>query len=626
MPDLRRFALLLVAISAALAPSAGARAQDTQRRIEIHFTPTVRAQLAIWIESSDGTIFETVRLTDAVAYRGIANRPGALQMNSGWHWPYGRREGVLPVWAHRRAEASGTTFPRVIFSGRVSEGNASSAGSIGETPNTRDDYYCLSFTGGDESLDTMSCASVFMSNKGRYLREDDLAAGYSEPWEDAARAARMRPLTTRSVYPPRRDLGDCTSCPDHADVRGFVRDAREVMPELDAVTMATPPGETPFSVVIDVPDEWPDGSYTVFVEANTEGDHAPGWDETTYPTPIGPSGRWDSWAIAYGYAYRGQPSVVYAAEIALTSSGGEFESVTPIGYGDLHGLDGELHEMNATIVDDPAGSPGSGADRLRAGSDGARLRVLVPATNICEQPDPPPDCGRECGETRPCVDPLICGPESTCVGMCDVVMQPGTPAAMIAENHREQNRSHIWAHLRFQVPASTRGVQRYEVRVGTAPITDAASFAAARAAKAATLDAPALTVPIGGEPGSEIEVDIGELSHETHYWIGVRAVDRCNAPGELAVAEITTTQINFTTVSPCFVATAAYGSPLADEIGALRRFRDRHLLSNAAGRALVDGYYAVGPSAAAWIGADEARRAAARAVLAPIVALVRALE
>jgi hypothetical protein len=46
-------------------------------------------------------------------------------MNSGYHWPYGRREGVLPIWAHRRAAAPGAgQFPRVIFQNRA-EGYAS---------------------------------------------------------------------------------------------------------------------------------------------------------------------------------------------------------------------------------------------------------------------------------------------------------------------------------------------------------------------------------------------------------------------------------------------------------------------------------------------------------------------
>ena len=81
-----------------------------------------RPERAILQCSSD---ISTVRLTEAVAFRGIGNRPGASEMNSGYRWPYGRREGVLPVWATRRAAAPGAqSFPRVVFQNRV-EGLAS---------------------------------------------------------------------------------------------------------------------------------------------------------------------------------------------------------------------------------------------------------------------------------------------------------------------------------------------------------------------------------------------------------------------------------------------------------------------------------------------------------------------
>src|SRR5215471_1381534 len=111
-----------VALSTVVTPAA--RAAD-ERAIVMNFTPTERAQIAIWIESADGKFLSTVGLTQAVSVRGLGNRPGATQMNSGYHWPYGRREGVLPIWAHRRAAAPGATgFPRIIYQDRR-EGYAS---------------------------------------------------------------------------------------------------------------------------------------------------------------------------------------------------------------------------------------------------------------------------------------------------------------------------------------------------------------------------------------------------------------------------------------------------------------------------------------------------------------------
>ena len=43
----------------------------------------------------------------------------------------------------------------------------------------------------------------------------------------------------------------------------------------------------------------------------------------------------------------------------------------------------------------------------------------------------------------------------------------------------------------------------------------------------------------------------------------------------------------------CFIATACYGSALAEEVRVLSRFRDECLLGNGAGRAFVSGYYKV---------------------------------
>jgi hypothetical protein len=71
--------------------------------------------------------------------------------------------------------------------------------------------------------------------------------------------------------------------------------------------------------------------------------------------------------------------------------------------------------------------------------------------------------------------------------------------------------------------------------------------------------------------------------------------------------------------SRCFVATAAYGTPLHPEVRALRSFRDRVLVSSAPGRALVRAYYALSPPLADAIRGHAALGALARAALAPLV-------
>jgi len=69
----------------------------------------------------------------------------------------------------------------------------------------------------------------------------------------------------------------------------------------------------------------------------------------------------------------------------------------------------------------------------------------------------------------------------------------------------------------------------------------------------------------------------------------------------------------------CFIATAAFGSPLAAEVQILREFRDEDLLTHAPGRWLVAAYYWTSPPLARLIASNEMLRSASRITLRPVI-------
>ncbi|KXB02726.1 hypothetical protein AKJ45_03295 [candidate division MSBL1 archaeon SCGC-AAA261F19] len=73
----------------------------------------------------------------------------------------------------------------------------------------------------------------------------------------------------------------------------------------------------------------------------------------------------------------------------------------------------------------------------------------------------------------------------------------------------------------------------------------------------------------------------------------------------------------------CFIATAAYGSPLAKEINVLRRFRDSYLVHREWGRKAISIYYALSPPIAKIIERSESLKKLVRAFLTPIVKFFR---
>jgi len=95
------------------------------------------------------------------------------------------------------------------------------------------------------------------------------------------------------------------------------------------------------------------------------------------------------------------------------------------------------------------------------------------------------------------------------------------------------------------------------------------------------------------------------------------------------VIEGTTLQFTTSTLPPsgggCFIATAAYGTPTAEEIDVLREFRDDVLLKSTAGSQFVALYYEFSPPIADFIAGHEFLRTLVRELLIdPIVWVIEA--
>ena len=73
--------------------------------------------------------------------------------------------------------------------------------------------------------------------------------------------------------------------------------------------------------------------------------------------------------------------------------------------------------------------------------------------------------------------------------------------------------------------------------------------------------------------------------------------------------------------APCFIATAAFGSPLHPYVRTLQDFRDKYLMSNRPGRLFVKLYYKYSPHLAELITNHKALKTVVRIWLIPFVAM-----
>jgi hypothetical protein len=567
-------------------PSLGAACDRRKTGTRLDLGP----QIAVWLESADRKQFiDTLMVTNAVAFRGIGNRPGHWSLPSSPKFPYGKRIMALPVWAWAR----GRTYDPVV----MQDGGPDREFWLGfhESISSPDPFFCRPMTLSEIDVDAISCPTVvFNSAKGRFSRTDE-----------------------KVYYPPRNDLrvfterdcdergGPVATCPMSARLY-------EGLNDLDAVAAATPVYGRVFQGSWLVPDQIPDGDYAVMLEISKEWDNNAAHMHPSYTDPsLSESGLKNN---------LGQPSVVFRAPFRLSRANSAQVAVTRIaGYGDWDGKTGALHPPDDGISD----LPGSGQGRLLEISQPALGggNPVVGRLHVITVPEVPPgvDAGMEepvDGGVEDAAPPDDAGPSGPppgpdAGGACPPRRVQVT-ALMVPLASVEAERATVF----FTEPTGRdfELTDRYQIRIweGGEASTDAFESGT-----------PAETL-LRGSPGEARSLALTDLKSERQYTVGVRVTGRC-VSGAISFNTFMTTKRKFTQLSGCFIATAAFGSPQAAAVGLLRTVRDRTRAASGFAAAAAGLYERSSPPLADLLRDTEVGRALVRGALAPVIAGVSAV-
>jgi hypothetical protein len=421
------------------------------------------------------------------------------------------------------------------------------------------------FQNGDE--DNLSHSFTQSSREMHFCRPQSP----SEPAWDAGTCASTV-YTDKGVfssattgYPPRNDV---------TRMAGLDSDSVAMYGALnpfDAVSMATPPGGALTEINWPIPPGLPTGDYVLWLEVAKEFDFNATYNPTRFPSPTGI--QWSD----YGKPYRGQPSVLYSVPFSITTTESINTTKQYVGYGDPTGASGT---MNAAVFDGTitTDTPGTGASRLDILA-GADYRVMVDA--------------------RPEFDDVA----------------PGMPSHM-----QEQAVTNQTLTVAFTAPGDDGTVGKvtgYEIRVRANDEMTAANFAQSTIVT---------TNVVPTAPGNTQMVQVEGLLPETDYWVGIRAYDDCHNTSDVVIQKFHTADRLAGEVNACFIATAAYGSIMANDVEMLRHFRDAAMRSSVLGELAIESYYTFGPALAGVIGESDLLRTTTRDALAPIVAWTRAFS
>jgi len=514
-------------------------------------------QIAVWIETQDRSRFiDTLLVTNLTARLGVANRPGLATLPSGPKHPYGKRLQSLPIWAWAR----GRLYPQVV----MQDGHEEWMG-FHESISTPDPYYCRPMALAEVDVDAISCPTkVFNSAKGRLASE-----------------------LPQVPYPPRNDLmafsdRDCDDPLSRSD--GCPTSAKRFssLNDLDAVAAATPPFGAPFVGRWSIPQslERP-ADYVLFVEVNREFDQNASHRYTAYEDKMLSNSGFTQTGLPNNL---GQPSVVFRVPFRLDGFARVDSAHAIFGYGDVDGGSGTVHPPDSSISD----APGSGAGRLRAigspwgssGSSGSTAKVFVRTT----------DCSSQGGMEDPC--------------------QPAPLAPLAVEDMVVAQTDATGAEIEFRhMGHEGHPVVSYDIRLRQGASTSEENF----------LEGTPVGHVTPQSPGTVERFAIRDLKPLSQYVLGIRAIGRCGTQSPLVQKTFTTKDLEFTQLTGCFVATAAYGSPMSPALDSLRAVRDRAQARSAVAAAAVELYERSSPPVAAILRESAPARAVVRRLLGPLV-------
>ena len=189
----------------------------------------------------------------------------------------------------------------------------------------------------------------------------------------------------------------------------------------------------------------------------------------------------------------------------------------------------------------------------------------------------------------------------------------------------------------FWSTATVSGATGYEVRydpvsvpTATSPVKDAGNSTSYSLSGLQNFTSYYINVTAYAEANFYIAVKVfyapnpatmlSDFSNEVHTTIGSRLNSATSSTAIYDFPEPIEAQPSLPNKG-CFIATAAYGAYSSSQVQALRKFRDRYLLTNAAGTAFVRWYYTHGPRGAQFLNEHPGLKPVVRVALLPLVGM-----